>query len=48
MQNTIALVEPAGLGIDQVLQGTAGDGGKTVLDDGGADLIDASEPFRVE
>ena len=42
MQDGVAFVEPAGLGVDEILQGTAGDGAEPVLDGIRADLVDGA------
>ena len=38
MQNGIAFIQPAGLRIDQILQGAPGNGAEAILDEVGADL----------
>ncbi len=40
VEDGVAFVEPAGLGVDEVLDGAAGEGGDALLDLRGADLLD--------
>ena len=42
MEDGVALVEPAGLGVDEVLQGAAGNGAEPMLDGIRANLIDGA------
>ena len=52
MEDGVAFVEPAGLGVDEVLQGAAGDGAEAVVDGAGAEdfhgagLIDGEKGVR--
>ncbi len=48
MQNSIAFVEPAGLGIDEVLQRASGDGTETVLELIRAKLTDGAGLVRID
>ena len=48
MEDGVAFVDPAGLGVDEVLEGAAGEGVFTVFNLLGADAVDAAGAVGVD